>query len=134
MKLRRVVSLGAFLSFSVMVLTGVVLFICPQGRVAYWTGWRLLGLSKEQYGALHATFMVVFMVAGIWHIVLNWSLLARYLKNRARQTRILTPEFNVALGVTVLFVIGTLTAIPPWSTYLGCHEQRARLGIGALAH
>ena len=28
MRLRRVVSLSAFLSFSVMVLTGVVLFIC----------------------------------------------------------------------------------------------------------
>ena len=86
-------------------------------------GWRLFGLSKEQYGALHLTFMVLFLVGGIWHIVLNWGPLVKYLKNRARKLRIFTPEFNVALGLTLLFLVGTLAAVPPWSSYLGWEED-----------
>ena len=117
-KTRRIISLTTFLGFVVMALTGVMLFICPQGRVAYWTGWRLFGLTKEQYGALHASFMVLFLTGAIWHIVLNWGPLVKYLKNKARQLRIVTPEFNVAAGLTLLFFVGTLAAVPPWSTYL----------------
>ena len=46
MKLKRITSLTIMLAFLVMVLTGIVLYIVPQGRVAYWADWRLLGLSK----------------------------------------------------------------------------------------
>lgn len=51
--MRKITSLTAFLSFFMMLLTSVVLYLTPQGRVAYWADWRLLGLSKEQWGAIH---------------------------------------------------------------------------------
>jgi hypothetical protein len=54
MKIRRIISLTMFLCFIAMAYTGIMLFLCPQGKVAYWTGWRLLGFSKEQYGGLCA--------------------------------------------------------------------------------
>ena len=48
MKVRRLVSFTALTSFVLLALTGIMLFLSPQGRVAYWSGWRLLGLSREQ--------------------------------------------------------------------------------------
>jgi hypothetical protein len=123
MKIRRIISLIMLLSFAVMVYTGVMLFLCPQGRVAYWTGWRLAGLSKEQYGDLHTAFMVAFIVAGVWHVTLNWKAVVHYLRTRSRQLRIFTPELNVALVLTVAFAGGTIAGIPPWSSLLAWKES-----------
>lgn len=118
MRIRRVVSLTMLFSFVVMVYTGIMLFVAPHGRVAYWTGWRLLGLSKEQCGELHTTFMVAFVVSGIWHITLNWKPITNYLKSRSRELKIFTPEFNIALVLAIVFAAGTLAAVPPWSSLL----------------
>jgi hypothetical protein len=116
--MRRIVSLTMFLGFIMMMYTGIMLFLCPQGRVAYWTGWRLLGLSKDQYAELHTVFMVVFATGGIWHIVLNWKPIVNYLRSRSKQLKIFTAEFNIALVLTVLFTVGTLAGIVPWSSYI----------------
>ncbi len=118
MKIRRVISLTMFLSFAVLAYTGIMLFLSPQGRVAYWTGWQLLGLSKDQYSQLHTTFMIIFVVAGVWHITLNWKAIKNYLRGRSREIRIFTVEFNVALLLAVLFVVGTLAGFTPWSSFL----------------
>ena len=36
MKLRKITSLTAGLTFIAMVVTSVILYIVPQGRIAYW--------------------------------------------------------------------------------------------------
>lgn len=125
MRIRRVVSLTVFLSFIVLAYTGIMLFVSPQGRVAYWSGWHLLGLSKVQYGELHTTFMVLFLAGGIWHIVLNWKSITNYLKNKSRHTRgkrVFVPEFGAALILMLLFLVGTLTGLPPFRTFLTAGE------------
>jgi len=71
MKIRRVITLTVLLSFVFLALSGIMLFLRPQGRVAYWSGWTLLGLSKDQYSAIHTTFMVLFLTVGVWHIGLS---------------------------------------------------------------
>ncbi|MGW8265085.1 MAG: DUF4405 domain-containing protein [Longimicrobiales bacterium] len=118
MKIRRVISLTALLSFAFLALSGVMLFLSPQGRVAYWSGWTLFGLTKEEYSAVHTTFMVLFLAVGIWHIVLNWKPITGYLKNRSKQIRVFTPESSVALGVALLFLIGPLAGLPPFEQFL----------------
>jgi hypothetical protein len=123
MKIRRVISLTMFLSFIVMSYTGIMLFVCPQGRVAYWTGWHLFGLSKEQYGALHAAFMVLFLAAGIWHVTLNWRPIVNYLRTRSRKVKVFTREFNVALLLVLAFAVGTLAGVVPWSTLLAWEDS-----------
>jgi hypothetical protein len=40
MKLRKITSLTALLSFVLMLVTSIILYIVPQGRVAYWADWR----------------------------------------------------------------------------------------------
>lgn len=122
MKSRRVISLTMLFSFIVMAYTGVMLYITPHGRVANWTGWHMLGLDKEQYGKIHTTFMLVFLVAGIWHIVLNWKIITKYLKNKARKIPVFGPEFNVAIVLNLVFLLGTLAGWPPWSSFLDVGE------------
>ena len=53
MNLRRIVSLSLMLSVITMLTTSVILYIVPQGRVAYWAEWKLWGISKSQWGSLH---------------------------------------------------------------------------------
>jgi len=113
MKLKHITSLTIMLAFLVMVLTGIVLYIVPQGRVAYWADWQLLGLSKTQWGNVHVTMGLLMLLSGVLHIYYNWRPILSYLKNAARKVRVFTPDFNVALLVTVLFAGLTLFELPP---------------------
>jgi hypothetical protein len=115
MTLRKVTSLTAFLAFIVMVVTGIVLYVVPQGRVAYWAEWRFLGGTKETWGALHILIGLLFLAAGILHIVLNWKPMVSYMKDRARQVKVFTPSFTVALLLTALFTAGAVADLPPFS-------------------
>lgn len=123
MKTRRVVSLTVLLSFAVLALSGVLLFLSPQGRVAYWSRWTMLGLTKDQLSAVHTTFMVLFVVVSVWHIVLNWKPILGYLRNRSRNISLATPEMGVALSLTVFFSVGTLLGFFPFQQFLGMGED-----------
>ena len=115
MTLRKVTSLTATLAFIVVVVTSVILYIVPQGRVAYWADWRLWGLSKEQWGEIHINVGLLFLIALVLHIYYNWTPLMVYLKDRSRQMKVFTPSFNVALLVCLVTVVGTLFMVPPFS-------------------
>lgn len=123
MKVRRLVSLTAFVSFVFLSLTGIMLFFSPQGRIAYWSGWRMFGLSREEYVYLHTAFMVLFLVAGIWHIVHNWKPILSYLKDRSKKIKVFTPEFSTALALCVLFLVGTLAGIFPFQQLLRASDE-----------
>lgn len=116
MRLRKIISLTMLTSFALLVLTSAILFIEPQGRVAYWSDWRLWGLSKTQWGDLHLNLGALFLLAGIFHLVYNWKLVTAYLKDKAKHMKIFTPNFNLALIVTVFVAAGTLLNVPPMST------------------
>jgi hypothetical protein len=118
MTLRKITSLTATLTFVLTVVTSIILYIVPQGRVAYWADWRLWGLSKTQWGDIHINVGLLFLLALCLHVYYNWKPLVAYLKNRSRQIRILTPAFNVALVICMLTVAGTLLALPPFSWVL----------------
>jgi hypothetical protein len=125
-RFRRFVSLSVFLSFVSVVLTGIVLFIVPQGRVAYWAGWSLLGLSKEDWGSLHINLTVLFLIVGAIHIWYNWRPIKAYLSTRARRLVVMTREFVVALVLLILFAAGTIAGAPPFAWVLDLnHEVKA---------
>lgn len=111
--LKKAVSLTLALSFLVMSYTGIMLFMTPKGKIAYWTDWKLLGLGKTQYTDLHITSMVVMLVFGIWHIYYNWKPLTSYIKNSARRFTLLKKELLIALLLNGLVVGGTLLHLPP---------------------
>lgn len=122
MKTRRLISLTTFIGFIFLASSGIMLFMSPQGRVAYWAGWTMLGLSKDQWAAVHTTFMILFLTVGIWHIVLNWRPIVGYLKDRTRKVRLTRPEFLTSLGICVVCFAGPLLGLPPFQQLLDASE------------
>ena len=128
MKIRKITSLTASLSFLLMLLTSIVLYIVPQGRVAYWADWRLWGLTKTDWGNIHINLGFLFLIALALHIYYNWKPLISYLKNKARQMRVFTPEFNVALAVSAAFILGTYFLLPPFSWVMTLNDYFKEAG------
>jgi len=123
MNIRKIASLTALVSFVLEMLTSVILYIVPQGRVAYWSDWRLWGLSKTQWGSLHVNLGVLFLLAICLHIYYNWSPIVAYLKNKAAELRIFTADFTVALLFCLVFALGTYFELPPFSTIIKIGDQ-----------
>ncbi len=122
MRSRRLISLILFVSFIFLSYSGLMLFLSPQGRVAYWSNWAMLGLTKDQYSAVHMVFMAMFLTVGIWHTVLNWKPIVHYFRNRAKKVRVFNPESTAALVLCLLFFVGSLTGIPPFRQFLDANE------------
>lgn len=123
MKIRRITSLTASLAFVLMVLTSTILYIVPQGRVAYWADWHLWGLTKTDWGNIHINLGLLFLIALFLHIYYNWKPLISYLKNKAKQIKVFTPEFNSALAITIVFILGTYFLVPPFSWVMSLNEH-----------
>lgn len=100
MNVQKITSLTLLLSFVLLAVTSVVLYVVPEGRVAYWSDWRWLGLSKTQWGAVHINSGFLFLAAGFVHLWCNWRAVVAYLKNKARKLRIVTPAFTAALATS----------------------------------
>ncbi len=111
-------------SFTALVISGAILFIAPPGRVAHWSGWRLLGLTKSGWQGVHILAAVLFLAAGLFHVLrFNWGAVKAYVR-RSREAA--TPfRLPVILG-TVLFAVtvaGTVAEVPPFSTVVELGER-----------
>jgi len=106
----------AMMSFIGLILTSVIMYIVPAGRVAYWADWRLWGLTKEDWGALHINLGVLFLIASLFHIYYNWGPIVTYIKSKMKGNKGLRGiETWVGLGITVVVCVLTLLSIPPAS-------------------
>ncbi|MCK4507449.1 MAG: DUF4405 domain-containing protein [Desulfuromonadales bacterium] len=121
--IRKITSLTALLSFILLMLTSVILYIVPAGRVAYWADYHLWGLTKGEWGNLHINLGVLLLFAIILHTYYNWNAITAYMKNKTREFKLFTREFNVALMLVVLFCLGTYFEVPPLSTIIKVGES-----------
>jgi predicted DNA-binding protein YlxM (UPF0122 family) len=113
MSLRKVTSLTTLLAFILLITTSIILYITPQGKIAFWANWSYWGIGKEEWGALHTNLGFLFIIAGLIHTVLNWKPIMAYLKNKAKQFKMFTVDFNIALGITLVITGMTLFRLPP---------------------
>jgi predicted DNA-binding protein YlxM (UPF0122 family) len=118
MSLKKITSLTMLLAMFTMTFTGIILFITPPGRVANWANWELFGISKELYGQIHSSFMVLFIIATILHVYYNWKPLISYMKNEARQFVLFTKDMIIASILFLIFLFGTIYQISPFSNFL----------------
>ncbi|SEA00095.1 protein of unknown function [Desulfuromusa kysingii] len=118
MNMRRITSLTALISFVLLMVTSIILYIVPSGRVAYWAGYRLWSLTKEDWGAVHINLGVLLLVSILLHVYYNWKAMISYLQNKSKQLRIFTADFNISLLVTLVVFFGTLAGIPPMSSII----------------
>jgi hypothetical protein len=127
-KIRRITSLTASLAFVLMLVTSIVLFITPQGRVAYWADWRLWGLTKTDWGNIHINLGLLFLIALSVHIYYNWKPLISYLKNRAKKIKLFTPEFTLAFVIAIVFIFGAYFLVPPFGWVMSLNEHFKDVG------
>lgn len=62
------ISFGLFFYFFVIFFSGIILYIAPPGRIANWTNWELIGLTKSQWQTMHTNFSYLFAILSIFHL------------------------------------------------------------------
>jgi len=112
-------------SFMVLVFSGVILYFTPQGMIAHWSNWTLFGLGKEQWADIHICDSLLFLIATILHLYLNWRIFWSYIKKKAAGLN-LKRELAAALVVTVVVVAGTHFSVPPLSNIIDWNSQIKR--------
>ena len=123
---RVFVSFGLTATFLAMLLSGIVLFTAPPGRVANWTGWRVFGLQRSQWHDQHVVFALLFTVLSLFHLLLfNWKTFLAYLKSHTAQGLQHIPELLLALVLTIITAVGTHTRIQPFVTFLDVGRKLA---------
>ncbi|MDZ7816142.1 MAG: DUF4405 domain-containing protein [Planctomycetota bacterium] len=110
-------------TFLAVLITGVVLFITPKGRVANWVDWQFLGLNKDQWASVHILSTLLFTVFGIVHLVYNIKPLLNYLKSRMSQAARVKGEMLAALLLTVVVCIGTVADVQPFKAVMDSNER-----------
>ncbi|MFN2352947.1 MAG: DUF4405 domain-containing protein [Desulfopila sp.] len=121
--MRKITSLTALLSFLVLVLNSVVLYIAPHGRVAYWADWRFWGLTKTEWANQHIIIGILFFLAILLHTYYNWKPIVAYLKNKARQLRIFNRHCTIALLLVAICTLGAYVEVQPFRSVLTFSES-----------
>jgi len=115
---KKVTSLTLLISFVLLMITSIILYIVPHGRIAYWSSWNLWGLSKTEWANLHINIGYLFILFSLIHFFYNWKSIVNYLKNKLKQIKIVTLEFNIAFLIVLITVIGTQFSLPPFSSII----------------
>lgn len=128
---RGLVSFLTLFGFLVMSLTGLVLFIMPEGRVAYWILWEFAGLSKTDWGNIHILSSILFIVAGAFHIYFNWKPLLRYFKDKIRSGIHLRRELLIAALLSLFIIVCSIRPFPPLSYILEFNDWMKGIWVEA---
>ena len=119
---RGLVAFIVFGGFAVMTVTGLVLFVTPPGRVAYWTNWALVGLEKSDWAAVHIVFSLLFVLAGAIHLFFNWKPFKHYLVEKFANHLKLRAESVIGTAAVGVILVGTLFGWPPFSWIINLNE------------
>jgi hypothetical protein len=120
---RSYISVLTALSFIGMTFTGIILFFVPPGRVVNWTGWTMLTLTKHQWVGLHDWFSIIFVIASIFHLYLNWKPFVGYFKNKVTRAFSLRVEWALATITCIAVFICTVVGVKPFSSLLAFGES-----------
>ncbi len=119
--MKKSVSLSLAWMFLISAVSGLVLYIAPPGRIAYWGGWSFAGFDKEQWDHLHTvTTLLMLVVAGV-HLYFNWRPFISYMKSKTTQALAMTRELLISLIIALTVASGALMQWPPfgWIIDLG---------------
>jgi len=119
---RAFVSLYITWSALILLISGVILYIAPAGRIAKWTHISLLGLEKEEWQAIHTIFSFLFVIAIGFHLFYNWKPFISYLKDKFKKAFALRKELYTTTLLTIAIFVLTLWNVPPFSTIMDIGE------------
>lgn len=110
---RAFTSLCSMFGFILLILTGIILYIEPHGRVAYWSKWSFWGLEKGQWDNIHIFSGLLFLAAGGFHLYYNWKPLIKYLSARVETTLRYKRELGVCILILLYIVASGIWSLPP---------------------
>ena len=110
---RAFTSLCSLVSFILLLLTAIILYIEPHGRVAYWIKWNFLGLEKDQWGNIHLFSGLLFLVAGGFHLYYNWKPLIRYLSGKIETGLRYKRELMISSLIFLWIIASGIWSLPP---------------------
>jgi len=112
-------SFGLFIALVMMLVSGLILYISPHGRVANWTDWRMIGLTKRGWHNQHTIFGFAFIILSVFHLfVINWKAFLCYLKSKSGEGLKYPVELLAIVILALFFGIGTYLNIQPFSTVI----------------
>ena len=110
------ISFGLTYAFIIIFISGLMLYASPPGRYAHWVDWKILGFTKDGWGALHIIFSLTFVVLSIFHLfTINWASFLSYLKSKKRKGLNKKREFYWSTTLTLVFFIGIIFLVPPFN-------------------
>lgn len=121
-RLRAFTSLTLAAAFSVVAISGLVLYIAPACGVARRLGWTVCGLAKDTWSDLHVTVALLFVVVCLVHALSNLRPLV-YLRRRVGSGWVLRRELGTAVLVIAVVLLGTVLSVPPFSAVAGLSER-----------
>ena len=118
---RVFISFGLFIAVLMMLVSGVILYISPPGRVANWTDWRMIGLTKRGWQNQHVIFGFAFLILSLFHLFfINWKAFLSYLKSKTNEGLKSPGE----LLTIISFCLVRNRNILWYPTLLGSHQVR----------
>jgi hypothetical protein len=117
------VSFSLVWSFLIILISGIVLYIAPPGRVSNWTNWMLFGFSKAGWQAIHTIFSFTFVSLSVFHlIVFNWKVFWFYLV--AKTSNGINKQKELLVSLALIFVVfsGTYFNVQPFKAVMDFGE------------
>lgn len=121
--LRGFISLYITLSFVIIIVSGIILYFAPPGRVANWSNWRFLGLLKNQWQSVHTIFTFIFIIAAGFHLFFNWKPFVAYLKTKFESKIKLRMELISSAFVVMLFFVMVIYDFFPFKSVMDFGDQ-----------
>jgi len=120
---RAFISFGLFVSFFIIFITGVLLYLAPAGRVAHWVNWKIIGLDKNQWQALHTIFSYVFVILSVFHLFsINWKAFWSYVRSKTSEGLNRSRELYASIALMLFILFGTLWNVVPFSSVMDFGE------------
>ncbi len=117
------VSFSLVWSFIIILISGIVLYIAPPGRVSNWTNWMLFGFSKAGWQAIHTIFSLTFVCLSVFHlIVFNWKVFWFYLMTKTSKGLNKQKELLISLALIIIVFSGTYFNIQPFKAVMDFGE------------
>ncbi|SFC55798.1 DUF4405 domain-containing protein [Tropicimonas isoalkanivorans] len=112
---RAFAAFGVSLTFVLMLVSGIMLYVAPNGRMAYEVGWTLLGLGRPGWEAVHIATAVVFVAVVAWHFLLHLRVYRTLLAGTPIHPTGHRREALLALAAVALVALVAILAWPPAS-------------------
>lgn len=114
-------SLTTFLttfSFVIVAVSGIMMFIVPPGRIASWTEWKFIGLTREEWVSIHVVLAIFFAGISIYHLIRNWRIFASYVISKVSKELHYTRELIISIVIVLFCAFGAYFQIFPFGPFI----------------